>query len=93
MSHKTCIEIIDYEFSLYTINHDVYGIDIPPLNLTQTIGYGSHDVGALPPERVIRLYNYPFDKFPSDIYRDANNLKPVEIDKYLIFENIHKLSP
>jgi|SRR5579872_5125876 len=90
---KTCIEIIDFGSSTYTINHDVYGLYIHPIYLTQTIGYGSHSLGMLPPERVVRLYKYPFDKFPEEIYRDTNNPQPVEVDKYLIFENIQELSP
>jgi hypothetical protein len=92
-THKTCTEIIDLGSSTYTINHDVYGLYIHPIYLTQTIGYGSHDLGMLPPERVVRLYKYPFDKFPIEIYRDTNNPQPVKVDKYLIFENIQELPP
>lgn len=89
---KICVEVIDYGFSLYAINHDVYKILIDSVELVQTIGLGSHDIGVLPPKRIVRLYNYSFDKFPTEIYRDTNNYQPVEVDKYLIFENIQELS-
>ena len=75
MESKKCVEYIDYGFSLYTINHDVYKITIDKLELTQTIGKGHHDVGALPDRLYIRLYNYPYEKFPSKINRDENKLK------------------
>jgi len=87
---KICIETIDLGFSLYIITHNVYQVTIPSdkdHQLTQTIGFGVHDLGVLPKTRTIRIYNYPYDKFPSEITRDANNPVPQFIDQFLIFEN------
>jgi hypothetical protein len=84
---KTCVEYIDLGFSIYTIQHKVFSINLNGFNFTQTIGIGTHDIGVLPKEYIVRIYNYPFNDFPIEIDRDANNPIPNKIDPFLLFEN------
>src|SRR5271165_6003807 len=79
-----CSEYIDYGFSLYTINHTVYPLGAEVI----TIGIGSSDIGTLPTQLYIRVYNYNFIKFPTEIYRNANGNFSNLMDQYLVFENI-----
>ena len=93
MLDKQCIETVDYGFSTYTIIHTVCKLNVPnDISLTLTIGQGSHDVGALPPTLVTRVYQYDWDKFPISIRRDANHNEPNFIDQYLIFERTKDLA-
>ena len=83
---KFCVEMINYGFSTYYIDHTVFEV----ADTVQTIGHGYHDVGALGNKSVIRRYNLRYDLFPASIYRDANNVSSSPVDEYLLFNKEYR---
>jgi len=81
-----CVEHINLGFSSYNIINDVYKINIGDGSLTLTIGIGTHNLEILDKEFIIRLYNYPADRFPTIIERDTIQSKLDPTDQYLLFE-------